>query len=53
MALHFFEITQEPARQIDQMHALVDQFAAAGEFRARRAIPCRSQACRRGRNGRG
>ena len=39
MALHFREIAEEPAGEIDQMHALVDQFAAAGEFRIGAPFP--------------
>ena len=31
VALDRREISEEPAGQIDQMHALVDEFAAAGE----------------------
>src|SRR6266568_6658229 len=33
MSLYFFEIAQEPARQIDEMNPLVDQFATSGKFR--------------------
>ena len=47
------EIAEKPAGQVDQVHALVDQFAAARKCRYRRAIRARSRGARRVRNGRG
>ncbi|SPE31293.1 hypothetical protein SBA5_870019 [Candidatus Sulfotelmatomonas gaucii] len=38
-SLHLAEVPEKPARQVDEVHALVDQFSAAGFFRNRAPFP--------------